>query len=90
MRISVVADANCVTDITCGYAQFTTHINHDQNCYEQGTDTHMRWTPICSYAHICGGWWEQLGEHMLSLQKELTCSWLWSFAIDTDTIIPYL
>ena len=42
MRISVVADGNCVTDITCGYAQFTTHINHDQNCYEQGTDTHRR------------------------------------------------
>ena len=42
MRISVVADGNCFTDITCGNAQFTTQINRDQNCYEQGTDTHIR------------------------------------------------
>ena len=54
MRISVVADGNC----TCGNAQFTTHINHDQNWCGQGTDTHIRWTPICSFAHICGGRWE--------------------------------
>ena len=33
MRISVVADGNCFPDITCGNAQFTTHINDDQNCY---------------------------------------------------------
>ena len=75
MRISVVADGNC----TCGNAQFTTHINHDQNCYEQGTDTHIRWTPICSNAHICGGRWEQLelgGDTCCHYEK----SWhVWNF-----------
>ena len=40
------------------------HSFQHQNCYQQGTDTHRRWAPICSNAHICGGRWEQLGEHV--------------------------